>query len=140
MLHVSTVVHARPFVTRLPLLRRPRLRLIAGLLVAAGALGGARLARAAATNFTVDSPWDWPDNNLGDHLCQTNEPRPAGRPKRFCSLRAAIEQANADGGGNVITVPAVEAHLGIKGLDSHQNFALQDPTLINDGFGCMTLH
>jgi hypothetical protein len=137
MLNHTSVIHSRLHVSQFRTVQS-RALLIAALL--ATALLEAGPARAAAANFTVDSRWDWPDNNLADHLCQTNEPLPRGRTKKFCSLRAAIQQANADGGGNVITVPAIDAHLGIKGLDANQNLVPQDPALVNDDVGCMTLH
>ncbi|MBK8019878.1 MAG: hypothetical protein IPK19_00305 [Chloroflexi bacterium] len=51
---------------------------------------------AAAASFTVDDAGDASDDDTGDGLCET-----AGS---VCTLRAAIEQANALGGSHTVTV------------------------------------
>jgi len=53
---------------------------------------------AAASSFTVDSTADAVDANPGDGLCAT-----AGGQ---CTLRAAIQEANASAGGDTIALPA----------------------------------
>ncbi len=54
---------------------------------------------AAAANFTVNSNIDVVDANPGDGLCQTATP---GQ----CTLRAAVQEANALSGADTITMPA----------------------------------
>src|SRR3977135_1867517 len=66
---------------------------VAAALCCAGA--GAQAPHAAA--FGVDSTADLPDVNPGDHLCRTDA--------ATCTLRAAVQEANADGGANTIFVP-----------------------------------
>lgn len=53
---------------------------------------------ALAVQFTVDSPVDAADQTPGDRRCETA----AGA----CTLRAAIQEANAWNGPDTITVPA----------------------------------
>ncbi len=53
--------------------------------------------RAAAAVFTVDDTGEAPDASAGDNVCAT-----AGGK---CTLRAAIQQANALGGGSTINLP-----------------------------------
>ena len=50
-----------------------------------------------AAGFTVNSPIDAPDANPGDGICATA----AG----LCSLRAAIQEANATPTADIVTVP-----------------------------------
>jgi CSLREA domain-containing protein len=78
-------------------------RVFTGLvsLFALAALASA--APAAAATFTVDSTADAGDANTGNPACAT-----AGGA---CTLRAAIDQANASAGGDVITLPAGAYHL-----------------------------
>ena len=52
-------------------------------------------AFAAAKTFTVNVTGDGQDANIGDGICQTSV---AGN----CSLRAAIQEANADAGTDTI--------------------------------------
>lgn len=54
---------------------------------------------AVTTTFTVNDPGDAGDANPGDGVCST--------PLRKCTLRAAIQQNNASGGGTTISVPAM---------------------------------
>src|SRR5258708_12676964 len=65
-----------------------------GTLLLAGA--GAQAAHAAV--YVVDSTADAPDVKPGDHLCVT--------AAATCTLRAAIQEANAVGGANTVIVPA----------------------------------
>jgi len=60
--------------------------------------------------FTVDSPLDGVDNNLADNLCQSTGPL-----HQICTLRAAIQQANATSGADTIVVPAGTYTLTIAG-------------------------
>jgi CSLREA domain-containing protein len=69
------------------------------LLLLAGPVG--------ALTFTVDTTVDAPDADLGNPVCAI-----AGGG---CSLRAAIQQANATAGADVVTVPAGTYVLGIVG-------------------------
>lgn len=64
-------------------------------------------AAASAATFTVDTMLDAVDDNPADGLCQT-----AGGS---CSLRAAVQQANATAGKDTIMVPAGTYVLGIAG-------------------------
>lgn len=56
------------------------------------------MPRAGAATLTVDSTADLPDTDLGDGVCSTAE--------ASCTLRAAVEQAEALGGAHTIVVPA----------------------------------
>ena len=80
------------------LTRRLALALLLGALLAAGPLLlAARPARAAAT-FVVTSVGDNPDAAPGDGRCDTT----LAAATAPCSLRAAIEQANATPGPDTI--------------------------------------
>ncbi|HYE15589.1 MAG TPA: choice-of-anchor Q domain-containing protein [Pyrinomonadaceae bacterium] len=70
--------------------------LLASLAAVAAPLGGVGgwFSASAATTFTVNSTGDGGDANLGDGLCNDG----AGN----CTLRAAIQQANALGGADTI--------------------------------------
>jgi large repetitive protein len=81
--------------------RRPSRGRVALVVLAAAAvltalLGPASPARASET-FTVTTTADAPDVSSTDGLCQTS----AGE----CSLRAAVEQANASAAADTIVVP-----------------------------------
>jgi len=71
----------------------------ATLLVAAGAWGA---------TFNVDDTADLPDTVNGNGVCQTSS--------MTCSLRAAIQEANALSGPDVIEVPAGKYILSISGV------------------------
>lgn len=60
---------------------------------------------AGAATFTVNTAADGVDANLADGICQTASGQ--------CSLRAAIQQANASAGADVITLPAAVYNLTI---------------------------
>ncbi|HSH04870.1 MAG TPA: choice-of-anchor Q domain-containing protein, partial [Anaerolineae bacterium] len=72
---------------------------------------------ASATNpltFTVTSPLDAPDNNPGDGLCAstlTNNP---------CTLRAAIQESNANAGPDTINLAATTYTLTIAGTSENE--------------------
>ena len=66
------------------------------------------LPAAAEANFAVNSPADAVDANPGDGLCQTATPGE-------CTLRAAIQEANALSGADTITLPADTYTLTIAG-------------------------
>lgn len=80
-----------------PLSRRRTRRvspIVAGMVVAAGALVVLEATPAYGVGFSVNSPADAPDAVLGNGVCLTA----AGT----CTLRAAIEETEAAGGTNTI--------------------------------------
>jgi CSLREA domain-containing protein len=78
----------------------------AAAVVVAGAFCFAAAAPAAgAADFAVNSTADLPDAKPGDHLCLTDA--------ATCTLRAAVQEANADGGANAILVPRGDYRLRI---------------------------
>src|SRR5207248_9052832 len=84
---------------------------------------------ALATTYTVDDNGDAPDATPGDNTCAT-----AGAT---CTLRAAIEEANAHAGADTITfapaAPTPQPQTGYNGAD-----AVKDQTTI-DGGGVVTI-
>ncbi len=79
---------------------------------------GLVLAPAArAAIFVVDSLGDFDDDNLGDGLCATFVPGGGGLPTFRCSLRGAIQQANASPGPDRIEF-AVAGRITLPGADS----------------------
>lgn len=64
----------------------------------------APVSPAAAVGFTVNSNGDAADADLSDPACAT--------ATSVCTLRAAIQQANATAGSDVVTVPAMTISLG----------------------------
>src|SRR5215217_6864328 len=90
--------------------------LVVGLLAAM--LLAARPAHANA--YTVNSTDDVGDQSPGNGICDT-EPFPVGtKPK--CTLRAAIQDANAAVGPDTITVPSGTYPLIIAGSDEDAAF------------------
>jgi CSLREA domain-containing protein len=81
-----------------------------GLVAGAVLVGGLGLVACQNTNlmFTVTSSDDLPDNNPGDNSCQTTENQ--------CTLRAAIDEANANSRIAQITV-ASSVDLTRPGID-----------------------
>ena len=75
---------------------RPFRRMVVVGALAASMLSGIAPGQAAAANeiFTVDSTGDQGDANTGDNLCRTTS--------NTCTLRAAVQQANATPGPNTI--------------------------------------
>src|SRR5215207_3850749 len=78
---------------------------------------------AAAANFVVDSHVDEADAAPGDGLCQTREGE--------CTLRAAIQEANAWEGADSISIPAGTFALSIAG--SGEDAAATGDLDITDG-------
>lgn len=74
---------------------------VAAVLLAAAMLPA---SPASATTFTVNSSGDAGDKNVGDGVCAT--------VANVCTLRAAVQQANALPGTDLITVPAMTIALG----------------------------
>ena len=71
---------------------------------------------AAAAGLTVNSNGDAGDANLADPACATA----AG----VCTVRAAVQQANATAGADVVTIPAMTISLG-SALTISSNLTLQ---------------
>lgn len=84
-------------------------QLLAGALVAL-----APAAPASAKIFTVDEPEDAVDDNPGDGVCQGTYFE-IGSSKFGCFLRAAVDEANALAGPDVIEIPDGTYLLGIPG-------------------------
>jgi uncharacterized repeat protein (TIGR01451 family) len=59
---------------------------------------------AGATTFAIDSTEDTNDRAAGDGMCETSS--------GACTLRAAVEEANALQGADTVAVPAGAYHLG----------------------------
>ena len=97
-----------------------------------GATGGVPGSLSAQQAFTVNTVSDDGDHNPGDGVCGT------GPSATYCSLRAAIEEANASGIETDVSVPTtaviyvtsgplvVEADISINGLG-------MDTTVISNG-------
>ncbi len=88
---------------------RPRLT-SASLLAVAGVLAWA--ASASAASFTVNSPTDAVDATPGDGHCVATAPA-AGK----CTLRAAIQEADAHPDHDTVTLPAGHYVLSIPGAN-----------------------
>lgn len=82
---------------RPPLTKTFQMFVIAGM-IATLALGLKPPRAASAASFTVNNNFDSPDANPGDGVCRTLQNR--------CTLRAAIQEANALPGTDTITLPA----------------------------------
>lgn len=84
---------------------RPQPRRLLALTSALATAAASWLAVAAAspaqaaegTEFVVDSTTDMPDVRPGDHICRT--------AALTCTLRAAIQEADASAGADTVTVP-----------------------------------
>lgn len=90
------------------------------------------LPRAAHADFTVDDTSDLADFDTSDGVCA------AGSYTGPCTLRAAIMQANHDGGAHVITVPAGNYTLTITGTGLAEAGDLDigtDLEIVGDGMG-----
>lgn len=92
----------------------------------AAALVGALATSGNAATFTVNSRADVMDETPGDGLCQT-----AGG---VCTLRAAIEEANALSGADAVNVPAASF-----GLTEGQLVISSDLTINGAGIGSTTV-
>src|ERR1700675_908151 len=84
-----------------------RMMRLAQLLAAVFALCFGVAAGARAANFTVTSTADAVDATPGDGVCAT--------ATAACTLRAAIQEANALSGADSITVPAGTYTLALLG-------------------------
>ena len=73
-----------------------------GKTLVAMALCAALAAQAGAALFVVDQTLDLPDLNPGDGKCELGFIFPPGQR---CTLRAAVQEANALGGHDVIIIP-----------------------------------
>lgn len=72
-----------------------------------------------ALTFTVNSLVDEPDANPGNGVCKST-------PSKVCTVRAAIMENNALGGGNIISVPAGIYTLQVSGdLETSGNLTLR---------------
>ena len=83
----------------------------AGIALAIAALAGMEAAAASPSTFVVNSTGDALDANLGDGTCATG----AG----VCTLRAAIQQANALPGADVVEVPSGTYEIAIPPLNQN---------------------
>ena len=84
--------------------------LAAGILLVAMLIAGTMAASAAlaATTFTVNSTADAPDAFTTSNTCDTDVFTNGDQ----CTLRAAIEQANATPGADVINIPVLTGGTG----------------------------
>lgn len=70
---------------------------------------------AQAATFTVNSTADVVDASPGDGICDTRRAAPPAPTTPECTLRAAIQEANASAGADTITLPAGTYTLTIAG-------------------------
>jgi CSLREA domain-containing protein len=91
----------------IPISRRTKFRrvaFLAGVVFVLMALGAA--SQVSGQNFAVNSTADLSDQTPGDGKCNTGRLAPNGSGLQECTLRAAIQEANASTGFHQITVPA----------------------------------
>ena len=100
--------------------------LLLGVALALGLLSFAPPPARAATTFTVDRVGDAVDLNLTDDACDVST-----NSGSQCTLRAAIQQANASSGPDTITVPAGTYNLTIAG--QNENAAATGDLDVRDG-------
>ncbi|MDX6663933.1 MAG: hypothetical protein QOG68_139 [Solirubrobacteraceae bacterium] len=81
------------------------LRSAAPMIAAVLSLAAAFAPAAHADTFVVDDPVDAPDAKTGDHHCIT--------AAATCTLRAAIQEANASSGADAVILPAGNFRLTI---------------------------
>src|SRR4051794_20525600 len=93
---------------------RPGALVLIGLTMALGLLLIQPAASASAATFTVTSPLDEPDANPGDGTCLST-------PSGLCTLRAAIMEANGQGGSHTITLPAGTFKFTIAGANENNS-------------------
>ncbi len=79
-------------------------RLVLAVALVLATLGVVPLTPASAAGFTVSSNGDGPDATPGNGICATSG--------GACTLRAAVQEANALAGSDTITVPAMTISLG----------------------------
>jgi CSLREA domain-containing protein len=103
----------------------------------AAALLAAPAAHAVATTYVVNDPGDAPDLDTTDGACDTD----AGTLGNQCTLRAAIQQANANVGTDTITFSgAGQAPLPLAGFNGTNPLdptccEITDPVTIDGGSG-----
>jgi CSLREA domain-containing protein len=91
---------------------RPGLLTMTGVMLALGLLLIAPAHSVSAATFTVNSTLDEPDASPGDGQC-------ASTPSGACTLRAAVMEANAQGGAQTISLPAGTFKLTIPGINEN---------------------
>ncbi len=79
-------------------------------------------ASAAQASFTVDSTTDAHDGSATDGVCATNASDTGGVAR--CTLRAAVEQANASAGADTVNIPSGSYGLTLGTLDETDDLAL----------------
>jgi CSLREA domain-containing protein len=113
---------------------------VLAMLVAAsvGLLLAAKPAHAAMT-FTVNSMADAFDNNSTDGECDTTRfPQPGTEPN--CTLRAAIQETNANGETDTITFdPALSGTITLGGLKIANDTPANDLNIQGPGAGTITV-
>ena len=100
-----------------------------------------RSANAASANFTVNSNGDQADANAGDGICDVD----TGTPDSQCTLRAALQEANANADSTLIQfeapmtisplgpLPVINAGTGKVNISGEQKGVILDGTsLTND--------
>lgn len=93
------------------------IRARAARLALACAIGTALVpAHAAARTFTVDSIKDATDDDAGNEVCLGTYEGTIGGFEFVCSLRAAVQEANAHDGPDVIEVPDGTYRLELVGM------------------------
>jgi CSLREA domain-containing protein len=90
--------------------------------------------RLVPATFVVNSTLDLPDINPGDGICNAN----AGSGAPICTLRAAIMEANATAGADIIMLPAGTYTLTLAGRGENAAATgdldiTEDLTIIGDG-------
>lgn len=95
-------------------------------LLAAPAHAGKSSTNTFAHTFRVNSPADEVDANIGDGKCKST-------PSNKCTLRAAIQEANADSGEDLILLRKGSLDMQISGLDDDSakgDFDIRDSVTI----------
>jgi large repetitive protein len=90
-----------------------------------GAEGKSVETSSSSITYAVNSSGDESDNNLADNVCKA--------ASGVCTLRAAIEQANAHAGPDTITIPSMTIFVN-KELETHLCY-LQDTSVNIIGAG-----
>ena len=81
------------------------------VILIAGSVTASRSAQAAPSSvYTVNSPADVPDATPGNNICDTGS--------GFCTLRAAIQEANAHAGADTINLAGIPYLLSRSGSDN----------------------
>ncbi len=81
---------------------------------------------ASAATFNVDTTRDGVDASLSDPACSRVIYTGATPPARTCTLRAAIMQANATPGPDIIILPADDYTLSLARISAANNFSLTE--------------